>query len=422
MNLRLIVRSCALLSLVVLLTAFTPPVRADAATGCKNPSWAATPMPGFSIESCENKDWASTDVNLPAGSKALQGKTSSTYYTMAADTGPSAAAVRQYQVKAAQAAGARLLSAPDDVFNAVLSRKSAQGEYWYIYEHGSGNDSSTTSYTLTTVEIVAATQYVVARQLSAPLDTQGKTCADPQWLVKQFPWYKLEDCTRRDIGSITLDLPQGSKTFSGPMLDTSYTLTDKSKDMVARAVRDNYVNALQKLGAQLVSAPDNEFQAVLTQKTASGTLWYIYEHGSGSSDSTIGYSLITLQLGGPPPNACTLEIYGVNFDTDHATLRSDSAPVLEQVLAMLQHDGSTQFEIGGHTDDVGSDAHNVTLSDQRAKAVVGWLVAHGITASRLSSHGYGKSQPLVPNNSDANRAKNRRVEMKNLHCATPGVH
>lgn len=417
MKLPIVARAIALLVLATVATTVARPAHADGAAGCKNPPWAPTPMAGFKIDSCDHKDWSSIDVDLPAGSRTLKGKFSSVDYALPADNGPSAAAVKQYQVKAAEAAGAKLVSDPDDVFKAVLTRKGADGEFWYIYDHGSGNDESTTSYTLTTLQIGAATQYVVARLPAAPLDTQAKTCANPPWLVQQFPWYKLEDCTRRDFGSIKLDLPGGDKVLAGAMLDVNYTLADASKDMVARAVRDNYINALEKLGARLVSNPDDVFTAVLMQKTAHGTLWYIYNHGTGSDASTLGYSLTTLQAGGPPPKACTLEVYGVNFDTDKATLRPDSEPVLAQVLAMLKQDATTQFEIGGHTDDVGSDAHNLTLSDRRAKAVVDWLVAHGIAAARLTSHGYGESRPLVPNNSDANRAKNRRVELKNRHCA-----
>lgn len=417
MNLSPVPRTFALLAFVALATAFALPAHADDAAGCKNPAWAPTPMQGFKIDSCDHKDWNSVDVSLPAGSKTLQGKFASVDYALPAEDGPSAEAVKQYQIKAAEAAGAKLVSDPGDPYQAILMRKTPQGESWYIYDHGSGNDESTTSYTLTTLEIASATQYVVARQIIKPIDTQAKGCANPPWLVKQFPWYKLEDCTPQDMGSIKVTLPDGERVLAGRMLDTNYRLTDHSKDMVARAVRDNYINALKKLGAKLVSDPDNEFQAVLMQKTAQGTLWYIYNHGSGSSDSTLTYALTTVQVGGPPPKACTLEIYGVNFDTDRSTLRPDSTPVLEQVLAMLKQAPESQFEIGGHTDDVGSDAHNLSLSDARAKAVVDWLVAHGVAASRLTSHGYGESRPLVPNNSDKNRARNRRVEMKNRNCA-----
>ncbi|MBS2029250.1 MAG: OmpA family protein [Deltaproteobacteria bacterium] len=75
-----------------------------------------------------------------------------------------------------------------------------------------------------------------------------------------------------------------------------------------------------------------------------------------------------------------------------------------------------QVEIGGHTDNVGTHDYNLKLSDARAAAVKDWLTAHGIAAGRLTSHGYGDTQPIVPNDSELNRAKNRRVELKKPNC------
>ncbi|MGH8161294.1 MAG: OmpA family protein, partial [Gammaproteobacteria bacterium] len=114
--------------------------------------------------------------------------------------------------------------------------------------------------------------------------------------------------------------------------------------------------------------------------------------------------------------SCTVAVYGIHFDFNKATLRPDSTPVLKQVLALLQGDPTLQLEIGGNTDNVGTKAYNLTLSDQRAKAVEDWLVTHGIAASRLTAQGYGETRPLVPNTSPQNRAKNRRVELKRKNC------
>ena len=113
---------------------------------------------------------------------------------------------------------------------------------------------------------------------------------------------------------------------------------------------------------------------------------------------------------------CKVAVYGVNFDFNKATLRPDAEPVLQQVLALFTDDPKLSLEIGGHTDNVGTPAYNQKLSEARAAAVKAWLVAHGVAASRLTSHGYGETEPLVPNDSDANRAKNRRVELKKPGC------
>lgn len=103
------------------------------------------------------------------------------------------------------------------------------------------------------------------------------------------------------------------------------------------------------------------------------------------------------------------EIY---FDLDKSILLEQS----HQELAKLQHLMDThpqmRIEIIGHTDDQGSETYNQQLSENRAKAVVEYLVKHGIQEQRLSFKGMGKTQPLVPNDSEDNRALNRRVEFK----------
>lgn len=71
-------------------------------------------------------------------------------------------------------------------------------------------------------------------------------------------------------------------------------------------------------------------------------------------------------------------------------------------------------EISAHTDDKGSDDYNNKLSQNRAESVVKYLTSKGIIAERLVAKGFGKTLPAVPNDSDENRAKNRRVEFKIL--------
>lgn len=113
--------------------------------------------------------------------------------------------------------------------------------------------------------------------------------------------------------------------------------------------------------------------------------------------------------------SCKVALYGIEFDFDKATLKPASTPVLQQVLAIMKA-GSTSFELDGHTDNVGKPDYNAKLSQDRADAVKAWLVAHGVAAKRLSTQGFGDKVPVVPNSSDANRARNRRVELKKPGC------
>jgi len=103
---------------------------------------------------------------------------------------------------------------------------------------------------------------------------------------------------------------------------------------------------------------------------------------------------------------------GVNFNFDKYDLTVNAKVILDQVADALIAANTIKVEIGGHTDYKGSDAYNQKLSDRRAKAVLDYLTARGVDASRISSRGYGESQPIDTNETDAGREVNRRVELK----------
>lgn len=100
------------------------------------------------------------------------------------------------------------------------------------------------------------------------------------------------------------------------------------------------------------------------------------------------------------------------FDTDKYELLHDSKAELEKLISFLQKNTGLHIEIGGHTDNEGSDTHNMTLSLNRAKAVYDYLITNGISADKLSYKGYGKSMPIESNNIAEGRANNRRTEFK----------
>jgi OmpA-OmpF porin, OOP family len=114
---------------------------------------------------------------------------------------------------------------------------------------------------------------------------------------------------------------------------------------------------------------------------------------------------------------CHVAVYGVLFDFNKSTLQPASDPVLQQILDLLKKNPAQKIEVQGHTDNVGGDAYNQTLSEARAKAIVGWLTQHGIAADRLTAKGFGKTKPIADNATDTGRAKNRRVEIADPNCA-----
>lgn len=110
----------------------------------------------------------------------------------------------------------------------------------------------------------------------------------------------------------------------------------------------------------------------------------------------------------------TIVLKGVTFDNDSAALRADAMVVLDDAVTALKRYPGIKVEIAGHTDSLSEDAHNLQLSQNRAKAVMDYFVSKGIPAGNLSAKGYGEAQPIADNNTESGRAQNRRVELRVL--------
>lgn len=102
----------------------------------------------------------------------------------------------------------------------------------------------------------------------------------------------------------------------------------------------------------------------------------------------------------------------VTFDFNSAALKSQFYPALDQVAGTMADYNQTVVEISGHTDSVGSDAYNQTLSEQRAQSVTNYLVGKGLMRQRFEVVGMGERYPIASNDTDAGRAQNRRVEIR----------
>ncbi|MBD8825940.1 OmpA family protein [Pseudomonas sp. CFBP 13602] len=116
------------------------------------------------------------------------------------------------------------------------------------------------------------------------------------------------------------------------------------------------------------------------------------------------------------PEVVTLSDAGdVPFEFGSAELTSSARTELTSLAARMKTAQVAMVKIVGHTDSVGSDAFNQKLSEQRAASVVSFLLGQGVAADKLSSEGRGESEPVDSNDTDAGRAKNRRVEIHLSH-------
>ncbi len=105
------------------------------------------------------------------------------------------------------------------------------------------------------------------------------------------------------------------------------------------------------------------------------------------------------------------ELPNVQFDTNKYDIKGQYFADIDEVVSILERNSSLNIEIQGHTDSRGSDSLNRTLSENRAKAIVEYLVNRGIQADRLSYKGFGPSKPVALNETEEGRAKNRRSEL-----------
>jgi outer membrane protein OmpA-like peptidoglycan-associated protein len=104
-------------------------------------------------------------------------------------------------------------------------------------------------------------------------------------------------------------------------------------------------------------------------------------------------------------------VYGINFDFNSDKIKDESKPTLDQIVNILKENSGWKMTIEGHTDKIGGETFNQNLSEKRANSVKEYLKNAGIDESRLTAKGVGMSSPVATNDTEAGRARNRRVEL-----------
>ncbi|HPI91935.1 MAG TPA: OmpA family protein [Deltaproteobacteria bacterium] len=102
----------------------------------------------------------------------------------------------------------------------------------------------------------------------------------------------------------------------------------------------------------------------------------------------------------------------VTFKTDSSDINAGFYDVLNSVVLVLKEFDKTLIDVYGHTDSVGSDAYNQTLSERRAASVGQYLISQGVDGRRVVTQGFGESRPIASNDTEAGRQQNRRVELQ----------
>lgn len=189
---------------------------------------------------------------------------------------------------------------------------------------------------------------------------------------------------------------------------------------------------LQPIGAEIEITDNekNETIAELTSNSATGKYLIALPSGKnyGISVKAENYIFHSENLNIPSTSSYTeinkdllmkkveigksIVLNNIFFDFDKSTLRPESYPELEKLIAFLNEFPTVKIEISGHTDNKGTAAYNKPLSESRAQTVVDYLISKGISKSRLTYAGYGFDRPIATNDTDEGRQLNRRTEFK----------
>jgi len=108
----------------------------------------------------------------------------------------------------------------------------------------------------------------------------------------------------------------------------------------------------------------------------------------------------------------TILLDDVLFDFDKSTIKAEGAAILDRLVSFMNENKNTKVSLSGYTDNIGTEAYNLKLSDRRWTSGRDYLTKKGIESGRISGQGFGESKPIADNRTAEGRAKNRRVEIK----------
>ena len=237
--------------------------------------------------------------------------------------------------------------------------------------------------------------------------------------------YTLSDQQIKDYEALTVKMPKAEsteyeeKTIEGKYVCTRYQFSAEATDPSTLQVLRTYENAVTKLGGTILYKDDHRFDAHFTK---DGKEYYmvlgVYNSGNIFDIEIVEPAELEEVLDILDSNAIVdalqtkgqISLY-INFDSGKATIKPDSKSVIDEVVKALQSKPDLKVKVEGHTDNVGNEAANQQLSDDRAKAVMEAVAAAGIDPARMTSEGFGMSKPIADNNTEEGRAQNRRVEL-----------
>jgi outer membrane protein OmpA-like peptidoglycan-associated protein len=227
--------------------------------------------------------------------------------------------------------------------------------------------------------------------------------------IKPAVVVKVEDTLKPVVAVVVnaLTILKGVVTDAktGEPLEGRITVIDNDRNVVVSTLNSNSAT-----GKYLVSLPSGRNYGITVEREG-----YLFKSLNVNIPKSEGYQEIVQDV---PLDKIEIGVgivlNNIFYDVDKATLRPESVAELERLNKLMVENPSLKIEIGGHTDSDGSDAHNETLSQNRAQSVVDFLVGKGVNIGRMVAKGYGEKSPVAPNDTKENKQLNRRTELKIL--------
>lgn len=256
-----------------------------------------------------------------------------------------------------------------------------------------------------------------------PPQADETSCKDQTWLTRMRDCALVECPSSKEFDAVEMPVgTKGQETVTKRLEGEthSYTYFCNEKVSVLQLSR-NIENALRISGIAIVfahSSPDNS-----TFTTHAGDQWSLIQADTFPPYRRYIVSSVKVKQmeqemkasaenwAGQMATTGRAIVNGINFDTGKSIIKGESEPVLAEIVKLLNSQPDWKMRVEGHTDNVGVKSANMLLSQQRAAAVVTWLVAHGIAPARLTSQGFGDMEPIADNSAEAGREQNRRVEI-----------
>jgi outer membrane protein OmpA-like peptidoglycan-associated protein len=264
--------------------------------------------------------------------------------------------------------------------------------------------------------------------VNAQNDADG--CKDHPLLTRLENFY-ISNC-EENYNELQIQMSSGkAETKEGNLFRIyyRYNFDTGAKAKSAFQVIKNYEAAITKNGGKLIykdsQGMEGSVEATYYLSTKGKEYWIKLSAFAGTPSAVEAFYLDVLEMESMKQEVDANEMYEainkngsvalyINFETGKSEIKSESKPIIDQIYKMLKQNPDLKISIEGHTDNVGSEKSNQTLSESRAKSVMNALVSKGINVIRLKFKGLGQTKPIADNNTEEGKAKNRRVEIVKL--------